>query len=70
MDGNDTLSNEDGTSIHPTQAAFISHNNSIQGLVVLSYGLKTNSGNSLIDINTEPWIGMPREVSKPKAALY
>ena len=69
MDVNNTLSN-DGPSVHPTQAAFISHNNSIHGLVVLSYGLKSSNGNSIIDINTEPWICIPHEVSKPKAALF
>ena len=56
--------------VHPTMAACIKHNHSVQGLVVLCQGLKNQSGEALINIDDNPWKGMPREHAKPKAKMF
>ena len=56
--------------LNPTEAAFTYYNNSVPGLVVLCQGLKTASGELLIDVDCDPWKSLPREHSKPKAKMF
>lgn len=46
------------------------YNNSVKGLVVLCQGLKSPSGESLIDVDNDPWKAMAREHAKPKAKMF
>ncbi len=55
---------------HPTMEALIKHNNSAQGFVALCQGLKTQSGDNLINVDDNPWKAMPIEHSKPKAKMF
>ena len=56
--------------VHPTLTAYMQHNNSVQGLVVLCQGLKSLTGEDLINIDNDPWKAMPREDAKPKAKMF